>query len=175
MLCRWKQRDIHEKREQRKYKIKSLEAQVACNEVLLPRIKKIRADLQSPSLSTPAPVYFNSLVSRLQTDPSPDCPPENDPTKLEQTYDGMLLSLLKMVGEKAMERVKDSGTSEADKDAKLTKELATEMEVHVKQLSETIQKDKQDLETEEVEQKKHITMDDLHEGFESHVRSMYLC
>ena len=87
----------------------------------------------------------------------------------------MLLSLPKMVGEKAMERVKDSGTSEADKDAKLTKELATEMEVHVKQLSETIQKDKQDLETEEVEQKKHITMDDLHEGFESHVRSMYLC
>lgn len=80
-----------------------------------------------------------------------------------------------MVGEKAMERVKDSGTSEADKDAKLTKELVAEMEVHVKHLGETIEKDKEELETEEAEQKKHITMDDLHEGFESHVRFIYIC
>ncbi|KAF8967018.1 hsp90-like protein [Flammula alnicola] len=166
-LIRWKQRDIHEKRELRKHKIQTLTAQISCNEILLPRIKKILNDLTNPSTSTPAPVYFNSLVDQLQTNPSRDCPPGNDPSKLEQTYDGMLLSLLKMVGEKAREKVKEAGLLEADKDERLTKELAAEMAVHVKQLGETIEKDKKELETEEAEQKKHITMDDLHEGFES--------
>jgi cell division cycle protein 37 len=164
-----RQRQIHEQREMRKFKIKNLTAQIACNQVLLPRIKKIYADLTNPSSSTPAPAYFNALVDQLQTNPSPDCPPGNDPTKIEQTYDGMLLSLLKMVGEKAKERVKEAGVSESEKEERLAKELAKEMEVHVKQLGETIEKDKKDLEAEEAEQKKHITMDDLHEGFESHV------
>lgn len=170
LSCRWKQRDIHEKREMRKHKINTIQAQIACNEVLLPCIKQIHRDLTSPSSSTPGPAYFNALVDQLQTNPSPDCPPGNDPTKIEQTYDGMLLSLLKMVGEKSKEKVKESGVMEADKQERLTKELIAEMEVHVKQLGDTIENDKKDLATEEAEQKKHITMDDLHDGFESHVR-----
>ena len=59
---------------------------------------------------------------------------------------------------------------EADKDTKLTEELTTEMEVHVKRLGEAIQKGETELDTEKAELKKHITMDDLHEGFESYVR-----
>ena len=164
-----KQRDIHDKRELRKHKINTLKAQIACNTVLLTCIKRFHADVGSSLSSTSAPAYFNAFVARLQTNPSPDCPPGNDPTKLEQTYDGMLLSLLKMVAETAAERVKELGTPEADKDTKLTEELADEMEVHVKRLGEAIQKDETELDTEEAELRKHITMD-LHEGFESHVR-----
>ncbi|KAF9485816.1 hsp90-like protein [Pholiota conissans] len=167
-LVRMRQRQIHEQREMRKYNIKNLTAQIACNEVLLPRIKKIHADLSSPPSSTPAPAYFNALVDQLQTNPSPDCPPGNDATKIEQTYDGMLLSLLKMVGEKSKDKVKEAGVLEADKEERLAKDLVAEMEVHIKQLGETIEKDKKDLASELAEQKKHITMDDLHEGFESH-------
>jgi len=166
-LIRWKQRDIHEKRELRKHKIKTLEAQIDCNKVLLPRITEISKKLVDPNSSTPATVYFNSLVEQLRTNPSRDCPPGNDPSKLEHTYDGMLLSLLNMVGEVAKEKVKEAGVLEADKEERLAKELAAEMTVHVKQLGETIEKDKKQLEEEESEQKKHITMDDLHEGFES--------
>ena len=164
-----KQHDIHDKRELRKHKINTLKAQIACNKVLLPCIKRFHADVGSSLSSTSAPAYFNALVARLQTNPSPDCPPGNDPTKLEQTYDGILLSLLKMVAETATARVKELGTPEADKDTKLTEELADEMEVHVKRLGEAIQKDETELDTEEAELRKHITMD-LHEGFESHVR-----
>ncbi|KAF5314894.1 hypothetical protein D9619_006969 [Psilocybe cf. subviscida] len=167
-LVRWKQRDIHEKREVRKHKIKTLGAQIACNQVLLPRIEKIHKDLSNPPDATPAPAYFNSLVDRLQINPSRDCPPGNDPKKLEQTYDGMLLSLLKMVGEKSNEKVKESGAIESDRQEKLTKALISEMEFHVKNLAETISKDQSDLVAEEAEQKKHITSDDMHDGFESH-------
>jgi cell division cycle protein 37 len=46
------------------------------------------------------------------------------------------------------------------------------LEVHVKRLGETIEKDEKELEREEKEQKKHITSDDLHEGFENKVRAL---
>ncbi|KIM40889.1 hypothetical protein M413DRAFT_445662 [Hebeloma cylindrosporum] len=166
-LIRWKQRDIHEKREARKQKIQSLRAQIACNKVLLPRIQQISKDLANPPSSVSSPIYFNSLVEQLKTNPSKDCPPGNDPSKLEHTYDGMLLSLLQMVGSKAKDAVKDAGVGEAEKEDRLAKELGKEMEFHVNNLAETIEKHTKELEKEEAEQKKHITMDDLHDGFES--------
>ncbi|KAF8158072.1 hsp90-like protein [Crassisporium funariophilum] len=164
---RVKQRDIHEERDVRKEKIKHLHAQIDCNQVLLPRIKEIYATLTDPSSSLPAPVFFSSLIHRLQTKPSRECPQGNDPTKLEQTYDGMLLSLLKMVAEKSNDKVKESDISETEKEAWFTKELSAEMLIHVKQLGATIEQHKKELEVEEAEQKKHITSDDLHEGFEN--------
>lgn len=115
------------------------------------------------------PAYFNQLVEKLRTNPSRDCPPGNDPNKLEHTYDGMLLSLLTMVSEKAKEKLKEGHRPGEDIAQKLAKELAAEMSTHVKQLSETIDRDQKELEEEEREQKRHITMDDLHEGFESKV------
>lgn len=136
----------------------------------MPRIKDISKDLASPPSSVSSPVYFNSLVEQLKTNPSKDCPPGNDPSKLEHTYDGMLLSLLQMVGSKAKDAVKDAGVGEAEKEERLAKELGKEMGFHVNNLAETIEKDTKELEKEEAEQKKHITMDDLHDGFSSKVR-----
>jgi cell division cycle protein 37 len=147
----------------------SLKAQIACNQVLLPRIKEIADKLASPSDSTPATVYFNGLIDKLQNNPSRDCPSGNDPKKLEQTYDGMLLSLLKMVVEKAKERANEAGVLESEKDDRLEKELKAEMLVHVRQLGGTIEKDQNELDLELAEKNKKITTEDLHEGFESKV------
>ncbi|KAG5652897.1 hypothetical protein H0H81_003261 [Sphagnurus paluster] len=166
-LIRWKQRDIHEKREMRKQNIARLRAQIACNNVLLPRIQEIASKLADPSPSTPHTAYFNALVERLEKNPSRDCPPGNNPDKLEQTYDGMLLSLVKKVGEESRHKVKEAGTLEAERDAKIATLLASQMKEHVARLTETIKKDSAELEKEEKEQKKHITSDDLHDGFES--------
>jgi cell division cycle protein 37 len=110
-------------------------------------------------------VYFNTLVEQLVKNPSRDCPPGNDPSKREQTYDGMIGDLLRQVGEIA----KKEGAGDEEK---LGKVLARELEVHVKRLGETIEKDEKELEREEKEQKKHITSDDLHEGFENKVRAL---
>lgn len=81
----------------------------------------------------------------------------------------MLLSLLKQVGEDARVKVKESGTLEAEREAKLGKLLASGMAEHVGRLKETIDNDSKTLATEEKEQKKHITMDDLHDGFSNKV------
>jgi cell division cycle protein 37 len=141
----------------------------------LPRIEEIHSNLVNQSLSVSPTVYFNSLVEQLQGNPSPDCPPGADSTKLEQTYDGMLLSLLKMVSEKAKEKVKQSDILGDEKDARLAKELGTEVATHVQQLGDTIDKNQKELDEEVKEQKKHITSDDLHDGFASKVsRSLYV-
>ncbi len=166
MPDRWKQRDIHEKREIRKHKIVHIRAQIDCNNVLLPRITQIAEKLAVEQNPT---VYFSGLVERLEKEPSRDCPPGNNPDELEQTYDGMLLSLLSKVSQEAKEKVKEDGLSEGEKNEKIGALLKEKMDTHVKQLGETIEKDKKELESEVKEQKKHITSEDLHDGFESKV------
>jgi cell division cycle protein 37 len=87
----------------------------------------------------------------------------------------MVLSLLKMVGDTAKEKVKQADLLGADKEARLAKELGVEVATHVQQLGDTIDKNQQELEDELKEQKKHITSDDLHQGFDSKVsRFLYV-
>lgn len=174
LVYRWKQRDIHEKREARKQKIANLEAQIACNKVLFPRIQDIYARLSAPTESTPS-VYFNTLYEQLQKNPSKNCPPGNDPEKIEQTYDGMLLQLLTQVSSQAKDKIKDASVLESEKEDKLSKALADGIKFHVDHLGETIQKDSVELENELKEQQKHITSDDLHDGFSNKVCLEPIC
>ena len=147
-----------------------MEAQIACNNVLLPRIKDIATKLADPNASIPPTKYWSNLVEQLEKNPSRDCPPGNDPTKIEQTYDGMLLSLLTRVTQETKDKLKALSLQESEKEERLGKELATEMAKHVKQLGEMIERDRKELADEVAEQKKKITTDDIHEGFESRVR-----
>ncbi|KAF9019004.1 hsp90-like protein [Hymenopellis radicata] len=150
-LIRWKQRDIHEKREQRKAKIAHLHAQIDCNKVIQVRINEIHATLTSPSTASPT-----------------DCPPGNDPSKLEHTYDGMILSLLTQVSAQAKDKVKDASVLESERDEKLVKALIDGITFHKGKLAETIAADVKEVDAEEKEQKKHITSEDMHDGFSTH-------
>lgn len=105
----------------------------------------------------------------MEKAPSKDCPPGNDPEKSEQTYDGMLLNLLSKVSQEAKEKVKADGVSEGEKNEKIGGVLEEKMKYHVKNLGEMIEKDKKEVEGLVKEQKKHITSDDLHDGFDSKV------
>lgn len=113
--------------------------------------------------------YFNSLVEKLEKNPSKDCPPGNDPSKLEQTYDGMLLALLRGVTGAVKERIQASNAAESEKNAKLGQELADEMAMHVTRLKKSIGDKRKEIEEEIREQNKKITSDDIHEGFDSKV------
>ncbi|KAK0201819.1 Cdc37 N terminal kinase binding-domain-containing protein [Desarmillaria ectypa] len=166
-LIRWKQRDIHEKREKRKQQIAYLRSQIVMNKVLLPRIEEIHAKLISSSTSSSS-AYFNALVEKIEKNPSNEGPPGADTSHSEQTYDGMILSLLNQVANEVKDALKDSNIVESEKEEKLVKGLSEGVLRHVKGLKETIQKEEKELETEEKEQKKHITMDDLHDGFDTH-------
>lgn len=114
--------------------------------------------------------YYNSVVEQIEKNPSRDCPPGNDPTKLEQTYDGMILSLLHQLSNISKEKVKADGVPESERMEKLGKLLAEGMAEHAVRLGETINNDQAEMEKELQEQNKKITSDDIHEGFSSSVR-----
>lgn len=154
----WKQRDIHEKREIRKQRIDALTAEISCNNVLQPRLKSI-----SDAISTnPTPlIYLSNLVDQLQTNPSPDAPPTNAPG--QPTYDAMVLSLLLQVSEAAK---KEAAGKAGDVVGEKVKEG---LQKHLLQLGEHNEQLGKDLETELKEQKKHITSEDMHDGFDSKV------
>ncbi|TCD66605.1 hsp90 co-chaperone Cdc37 [Steccherinum ochraceum] len=154
-LVRWKQRDIHEKREQRRMRIAQLQADLACNDVLAPRIKQIKQDVEEKGSA-----HFSQLVEKFKTQPSPDRPPTNAPN--QQTYDEMLLSLLLGVWE-------DAKKEGIDKDSpRLNDTLVKGLQTHITRLAEHQEKMRKDLAVEEEEQKKKITSDDMHDGFDSH-------
>lgn len=101
------------------------------------------------------------LVERFKTNPSPEAPQTNAPE--QKTYDEMLLSLMLSVWEKAKE-----GGLERD-DPELGEKLSRGLEEHVGLIKKHQEKLREDLAREEAEQKKKITSDDIHEGFESKV------
>ena len=113
------------------------------------------------SVASKGPSEFSSLVERFKANPAPDRPPSNSPDT--KTYDEMLLSLLLSVWEKA----KEDGVEKDD--PKLGDKLTEGLRKHVEQMKVHQAKLKADLASEEAEQKKKITSDDIHEGFESKV------
>ncbi|KZT09369.1 uncharacterized protein LAESUDRAFT_696140 [Laetiporus sulphureus 93-53] len=154
-LVRWKQRDIHEKREIRRQRIAQLSADVACNDVLQPRLQTITDEVAAQG----AP-RFSALVERFKTNPSPDKPPTNAPE--QKTYDAMLLSLMLQIWEEA----KEQGVEKDD--PRLGEVLVQGLKKHIVQMGEHQEKLKTELATLEEEAHKKITSDDLHVGWDSH-------
>jgi len=152
-LVRWKQRDIHEKREVRNQRIAELEAEVACNDVLLGRLRAFQ-----PELAQSGKARFSFEVERLRTDPSPDAPKTNAAKAI--SYDEMILRLLETIANEARE------SAGSDKD-KLEKLLEERLDFHVKKLGDVTEERRKERDDLLQEKAKHITMDDLHDGFDS--------
>lgn len=153
-LIRLKQRDIHEKREARKVKIAYLQTQIAINDVLNERLKTIVKDVE-----TGGRTYFSALIERLKTQPSPEAPPTG--AKDQPTYDQMIHSLLLRVLDEVT-----SGGIEKD-DPQMDSALTDGLNRHITELAESQEKCKSDYELELNEQRKKITVEDIHDGFES--------
>ena len=98
----------------------------------------------------------------MRTNPSPEAPPTNAPTPV--SYDEMILTLLQTIAKEARERAEsDTG--------KLDKLLEERLDFHLDKLSSFTEERRKERETLLKEKAKLITMDDLHEGFESKVIS----
>ncbi len=160
MRFRWKQRDIHEKRAVRNQKIVDLEAEIACNDVLLPRLRTITEEVHG---AIDGPAQFSKIVEQLRTNPSPDAPKSDAPKPL--TYDEMILSLLMQVFNDA----KEKGVGKNDD--RLREVLIANLKSHVVKLGEKQEELKKILETEESEKTKKITSEQIHDGWESKVKS----
>jgi cell division cycle protein 37 len=103
---------------------------------------------------------FSSEVERLRTSPSPDAPKTNAPKPIP--YDEMILRLLETIANEARET---AGSDEG----KLEKVLEERLEFHVKKLSDVTEERRKEKDALLQEKAKHITMDDIHDGFDSKV------
>ena len=159
---RWKQRDIHEKREARKHKIVSLKIEIDSNEILLNRLKTISESLAATDSPTKT---FSSIVQVLKENPSPDAPPVNSLGQAPTiTFDAMILSLLLQVSEAAKKSAQDDTSDDV-----IGKALIKGVNDHILKLGETTEGHRRELAAEEKERAKHITTEDIHEGFSSKV------
>jgi cell division cycle protein 37 len=139
-------------------KIEALQAEVACNEVLLPRLRTITEEVHG---ADDGPAEFSKIVERLKTNPSPEAPPSNSPNKI--SYDQMILSLLLQVYEGAKEKGLDKN------DDRLRETLIANLKSHIAKLGETTEKLRKDLDAELSEKNKKITSESIHDGWDSHV------
>ncbi|TFY59211.1 hypothetical protein EVG20_g7877 [Dentipellis fragilis] len=144
-LIRWKQRDIHEKREVRNHRIAELDAEISCNAVLLAKLTALQAALAQAG-SASAPARFSAEVERLRTAPSPRRAARPNAPKPRVAR----------------------GKAGDDKDgAKLGALLTDGVSFHMGKLGEVTEQRRKEMEELLQEKAKHITSEDLHEGFES--------
>lgn len=154
---RWKQRDIHEKREERKRKIAFLHSEIELNNTLLPRLDDLITHVSSEGTD-----YFERHIAELAaTKDRPDAPKPNTGNPNQPSYDDMVHALMKTVADEVRTKHPDSVK---DKSAR-SKALEDTLETHRKQLVERTEQCKKDVAAEEAEAKKHITSEDIHEGW----------
>lgn len=138
-----------------------MQTEIAMNDVLYERLKTIVKDVE-----TGGRTYFSALIERLKTQPSAEAPPTG--AKDQPTYDQMIHSLLLRVWDEITSR--DIEKDDPQLDAALTDGLKR----HVRELAERQEKCKVDYEFELNEQRKKITLEDIHDGFDSKVQ-LQLC
>lgn len=153
-LVRWKQRDIHERREARRIRILQLQADIDCNTILRARLVQIEKDVREKGQA-----HFSQLVDRLRNAPSDERPPQSGPN--DPSYDDMILTLLTRVWSEVKEKMGEG------KEGDLGEMLASGVGEHVEGLRVEIEKKGKELVDEEAERDKKITSDDMHEGWDS--------
>ena len=182
---RWKQRDIHEKREKRKLNIAKLNTELSLNAVLRPRITTVLEGLETKGVS-----HFRSVQRRLREQPSDEKPDTGHPD--QPTYDMMMSQLLgdvfresawivdgaatlgaggkvtkdgKKIDEKAGQPSWTDGEIPDSKLEPLAAALKERLEWHIKDLGRRDTEIRKELEEEKKAQKGKITSDDIRDGW----------
>lgn len=146
-FIKWKQRDIHEKREQAKAQIGHYKVEVAMNEELIKRVEQMMNALKSRTSDPPSQV----IASVMQSYPVETISgPRNGPT-----YKEMMESLLKQLHQEV----------QAIRDEDRASSLIHKLSMHRDKLLGIISSRQQQIRQLEQENAKKITSDGLREGF----------
>src|SRR6266542_680380 len=166
-FIRWKQADIHQKREERRRKIEALKLEISNNETLLGRIDDMIQQLIEGGVET----FLQTIEKLRETNKKIASEAKENKETLENapqtegeqlaypTFDQMMSALF----ERIQEEVKHESPE------KVGEELINKLTQHREKLSKRQKEDKQELEKEERDAKKKITMDDMHTGFDKSV------
>lgn len=129
------------------------------NTTLLPRLDEIIKNVSSDGTS-----YFERRVSELQAkkgDPKADRPATGRPD--QPSYDDMVLALLTTVADEVKEKHKGDIKDPTER----AKYLESTLQEHRQQLNNRTEQCRKDIAKEESEAKRHITSDDIHDGWSS--------
>ncbi|WVR04327.1 hypothetical protein IAU60_001327 [Kwoniella sp. DSM 27419] len=185
-MIRWKQRDIHEKREARKLQLAKLKSELELNAVLRPRIQAVASGVSSKGVD-----HYRAVQRRIKEQPSGEKPSTGAAN--QPTYDMMMGQLLSDVYREAAwivdgasvhngvvtkdgSRIDEkSGQPEwsdvasvpDNKKDSLGVALEERLSWHIKELDRRDAEVKKEIEKLEAEQRKKITSDDIHEGWDS--------
>ncbi|KAH9824798.1 hypothetical protein DFH28DRAFT_941760 [Melampsora americana] len=144
-----KQRKIHQEREERKMRIESLKHEATLNHKLLKEMKDLIQQAESDGIQS-----IRKTASQLSATGGSVPPSENKEPTIEQ----MVFNLLTQI----LSKVEKDKPDVSDEDQACIKEL----NFHYTRLSEREEKRKVELVQEEAEAKKHITSEDVHDGFD---------
>lgn len=138
----------------RKLKLKHLDLETAMNASLLTRMRSLLAQLKSEGIP-----FIQRQIAELRVK-VPDFADKQFKDGEQPSEDHMILSLWTQVAN----AVEKDGKGEEGKAERLVKELESHVERLRKRQDEEIPAEKAEIEKE---QKKYITSDDLHVGFET--------
>ena len=128
------------------------------NNTLLPRLDDVISKFTSEGIP-----YFERQVSQLSAkkgDPNAERPKGSNPG--QPSYDDMVLALMTTVASEVKEKgLKDTSDR--------TSQLEETLKSHRRQLKERTDECQKEIDKEEVEQRKHITSEDIHDGFDTSV------
>ncbi|RIA90240.1 hypothetical protein C1645_693751 [Glomus cerebriforme] len=160
-FIRWKQADIHQKREERRRRIEALRLETSNNEVLLGRIDDMIRQLKEGGVETFLQTIENlrEANKKIASETKEKESSENasqDEQLAYPTFDQMMSVLF----ERIQEEVKHESPE------KVGEELIKKLTENRNKLSQRQKEAKQELDKEEREAKKKITMDDMHTGFD---------
>ena len=152
-FIRWKQRDIHEKRAQRKEDIENLKLSNQVNTTLLSLVDQITRKLETG----PDVIDESNIAAAFRID---EAKVEAAPTgKSGPSYQQMLMSLFEEI-RKSLKNADGEGKKET---------YIRELRNHKKNIAEQIVKNENELVKLEKEEKSKITSEGLHEGFSTSV------
>lgn len=151
-FIRWKQRDIHEKREQLKFRMKQLEVNREMNQDLLSMVDALLKASQSESISTD--IRASVLLATSGTDKTQPALVGEDETAPK--YADMIESLLFQI--KA-----EIDPSKGDEEAQTVEKLKE----HRGRIVDALEVEKKEYEKLADERSKHILSEDIHTGFDS--------
>ena len=158
-LIRWKQADIHRKREERKQKIAALQAEIAQNDVLLDRISAMISQVESDGVSA-----FLKTVEDLREMNKKTA--EQEAQRETQGTEERMPSFDEMMAV-LCEKIKAEVEHESEE--KVGEQLVSKLKEHREKLAARTKEVKLEWEKEETEAHRKITMDDIHTGFDNTV------
>ncbi|KAK9480166.1 Cdc37 N terminal kinase binding-domain-containing protein [Lipomyces japonicus] len=156
-FIRWKQRDIHEKRDQRRHEIETLKAENLMNSNLIKRIDRVIELLLAVPVGTS---NEKDAIKKILDDASKDAPGTDElrppgSGNRGPTYGEMIKSLIDQV-------VSEVGQAKPYADA-----LKRKFQQHYDKLTELQDECVKKLTQLQNEETKHITSEDIHFGFDS--------